>query len=264
MKITLFFAVLMSFFSVSVFSQTIEFTGNIQGDDDLDQIHIINKTTKAYGISNVAGDFKILAKLKDTIVFSSILYQKKEIIITETDLKNKHISIKLFPYVNELDEVVIGRILTGNMVSDIKNMGNKKHITFADVGIPGYTGKIKTQSERRLAEASGLKPTFGGGFGGGGVGLQLNPLINAVTGRTKMLKHRVEVENRENLLIKIKLKFGNTFFEEHPLDEDKQEEFYLFCSEHEAFKENCSSSDLQTLQFLKNQYKIYLERITAK
>ncbi len=245
----------------TVKAQTIEFTGNIQGDDDLDQVHVINKTTKAYGITNVSGDFKILAKATDTLVFSSILYQNKEIIVNVTDVKNKHLSIKMLPYINELDEVVLGRILTGNILSDIKNMGNKKQITFADVGIPGFTGTPLTQSQRRLKEASGLKPTLGGGIGGGGVGLQLNPLINAITGRTKMLKNRVDIELRQNILTKVKLKFGNTFFEQYPLVKEKQAEFYLFCLEHKFFKENCSGSDLKTLQFLTNQYKIYLERI---
>jgi hypothetical protein len=254
----LFFLLLTTTF---VSAQPIEFTGNVQGEDDLDQIHVINKTTKAYGITNVAGDFKILAKLNDTIVFSSILYQKKEIIVNPTDVKNKHISIKMFSFINELDEVVIGRILTGNMLSDIKNMGNKKQITFADVGIPGYAGKPLTQSERRLKEASSLNPTVGGGIGGGGIGLQLNPIINAITGRTKELKNRVDIENRENLLIKVKLKFINTFFEEYPLIESKRDEFFLFCSEHKEFKAQCSSSDLKTLQFLANQHKVFLERI---
>jgi hypothetical protein len=245
-------------------AQTIEFTGNVQGDDDLDQIHVVNVTSKTYSITNVSGDFKIEGKLNDTIVFSSILYQKKEIVVTPTDVKNKHISIKMFPFVNQLDEVVIGRILTGDMMSDVKNMGNKKQITFADVGIPGYTGKPLTQSERRLKEASSFKPTVGGGISGGGIGLQLNPLINAITGRTKELKNRVDIENRQNVLTKVKLKFGNTFFEAHPLDKTRQDEFYFFCAEHKSFKELCSGSDLKTLQFLSNQYKIFLERIKAK
>ena len=240
-------------------SQVIEFTGKVKGNNDLDQIHVINKTTKAYGITNTSGDFKILAKRNDTILLSSILYQKKVIVISSKDVKNKHINIEMLPFVNQLGEVVIGKVLTGNILSDIKNMGNKKHITFADVGIPGYTGRLLTQSERRLHTAGDFKPIMLLGLLAGS--MPLDPVINAITGRTKRLKKRINLENRENLLIKVKLKFGNTFFEQYTLPKDKQAEFYLFCSEHEFFIENCSGGDFLTLQFLTNQYKIFLKRI---
>ena len=49
---------------------------------------------------------------------------------------------------------------------DIKNNEVERPIDFYDIGIPGYTGKPKTQSERRLHEADAGKmiPSFGLGF----------------------------------------------------------------------------------------------------
>jgi hypothetical protein len=243
------------------YCQTIELSGQVEANDDLDNIHVINKTSNFYAITTVTGDFKIKANLNDTIVFSSILYKLKEIVVSKNTYTSKYVSISLESFVNDLDEVTLGRVLTGNLDSDIANQGNKKQINFADVGIPGYTGKPLTQSARRLKEASNFMPTVGGGFGGGGIGLQINPIINAITGRTKELKERVVLENKTALLEKIKSQFYDSFFETHELPEDKREEFFLFCSDQPNFIAQTRSLDLNTVLFLEKYYALYLQQI---
>ena len=242
-------------------SQIIEISGKIEGKDDLDGIHVINKTSNYYAVTTVTGDFKIKVKTNDTIVFSSILYKLKEVVVTPSIYKSKYLSTVLETFVNDLDEVTLGKVLTGNLSLDVANQGNKKQINFADVGIPGYTGKPLTQSARRLKEASNFMPTVGGGFGGGGVGLQINPIINAITGRTKELKQRVLLENKTSLLEKIKSQFAATFFESHELPEDKREEFFLYCSAQPNFIAQARTLDLNTVLFLEKYYALYLQQI---
>lgn len=242
-------------------SQIIEISGKIEGKDDLDGIHVINKTSNYYAVTTVTGDFKIKVKTNDTIVFSSILYKLKEVVVTPIIYKSKYLSTVLETFVNDLDEVTLGKVLTGNLSLDVANQGNKKQINFADVGIPGYTGKPLTQSARRLKEASNFMPTVGGGFGGGGVGLQINPIINVITGRTKELKQRVLLENKTSLLEKIKSQFAATFFESHELPEDKREEFFLYCSDQPNFIAQTRTLDLNTVLFLEKYYALYLQQI---
>ncbi|PSG91626.1 hypothetical protein [Aurantibacter aestuarii] len=242
-------------------SQIIEISGKIEGKDDLDGIHVINKTSNYYAVTTVTGDFKIKVKTNDTIVFSSILYKLKEVVVTPIIYKSKYLSTVLETFVNDLDEVTLGKVLTGNLSLDVANQGNKKQINFADVGIPGYTGKPLTQSARRLKEASNFMPTVGGGFGGGGVGLQINPIINAITGRTKELKQRVLLENKTSLLEKIKSQFAATFFESYELPEDKREEFFLYCSDQPNFIAQTRTLDLNTVLFLEKYYALYLQQI---
>ena len=93
------------------------------------------------------------------------------------------------------------------------------------------------------------------------MGLQINPIINAISGRTKDLKERVIIENKSSLLEKIKKEFAATFFQSHELPEDKREEFFLFCSDQPDFIAKTRSLDLNTVLYLERYYVLYLQQI---
>jgi hypothetical protein len=250
-----FFIILMAVFQVeSMVSQTVEIYGKIESNDDVENIHIINKTARVFTISNQAGNFKISAKINDTLVFSSVQYQTKILVIDENILINKRVNVFLEEHINELDEVFVGKFLTGDLLSDINNTEGEPPINFYDVGIPGYTGKIATQSERRLNEA-----TTGGGI------IPLNPILNAISGRTKMLKQQVALEAKDELLFSIKARLSEVFFELNPLEESLIMDFFYFCQEDENFMNACKNqSDLKILQFLGNQYNQYINNLKLK
>ena len=73
----------------------------------LENINVINKTSKIGTASNVNGAFAISAIKGDSILFSSIEYQNRIIEITDTHIQNKTITVYLEPGFNELDEVEI-------------------------------------------------------------------------------------------------------------------------------------------------------------
>ena len=239
-----FFIILMAVFQVeSMVSQTVEIYGKIESNDDVENIHIINKTARVFTISNQAGNFKISAKINDTLVFSSVQHKTKVLIIDGDLVLNKTVTVVLDEQVNQLKEVIVGKVLTGNLLLDIDNTEGNPPINFYDVGIPGYTGKIATQSERRLNEA-----TTGGGI------IPLNPILNAISGRTKMLKQQVALEAKDELLFSIKVRLSEVFFELNPLEESLIMDFFYFCQEDENFMNACKNqSDLKILQFLGNQ-----------
>lgn len=58
--------------------------------------------------------------------------------------------VHLIENINVLDEVFVGKVLTGDLSIDIKNSDLKRPIDFYDVGIPRYTGIPKAQCERRV------------------------------------------------------------------------------------------------------------------
>jgi len=232
--------------------------GKVTSKSDIENIHVINNTAQEFSVTDKNGEFKISVKLSDTIVFSSIQYKLKEVIVTRQMIENKAVLVKLDEQINVLDEVVVGKILTGNLLNDINNMDGDGPINFYDVGIPGYTGKIATQTERRLSEASGFKPSLGSsGFGlGGSVGF--TPIINAITGRTKKLKNRVKLEEKTVLMERIKRKLSKDFFASNPLEEDLRMDFFYFCSDDVNFLESCkNASDFKVLLFLRMKYKQY-------
>ncbi len=59
-------------FSSNMFSQTTDLDGQVITNLDAENIHIINKTSKKFTITNASGAFVIPSKLNDTIIISSI------------------------------------------------------------------------------------------------------------------------------------------------------------------------------------------------
>ena len=243
------------------FSQTFEIQGVVTGSSDVENIHVINKTSNMFATTNKLGAFNIKVKLSDTLVFSSVQYKLKSILVTPKIIIEKKMTVFLEDRVNELDEVTVGKILTGSLDSDIKNSDAERPLDFYDVGIPGYTGKTKTQSERRLHEADAGKYVAIGL----GVGLNLNKILNKITGRTKKLKERVRKEHNDDLLTSIKANLSENFFITYPLDESFKTDFFYFCSEDENFEDRCrGKSDIEVFEFLAEKIVAYKANLNSK
>ena len=247
-RISGFYVIFILFFSSITNAQSIELNGKVVVDDDeIEGIHVINKTSNKFTITRENGTFSIAAKIFDTIIFSAIKYKPKEVIVNSDMIKSKTMNVYLTELVNQLNEVIVGKILTGNLLSDIENSDAKRDINFYDLGILGYTGKPLTQSERRYNEA-----TTGGGI------LPLNPIINYFSGRTKMLKNQMKLEGLNECLETIKSNLTETFFEYNELDEVKRAEFFYSCVEDESFTTICQlKNDIRTLDFLKTKLEAY-------
>ncbi|MEP1489759.1 MAG: hypothetical protein ABJK28_15160 [Algibacter sp.] len=243
------------------FGQTIEVEGVIKSNSEIENIHVINKTSQFFTVTDRNGEFKIEAKLRDTIMFSSIQHVLKEVVVKELLISTKKMTIYLEDQINELDEVLVGKILTGDLLLDIQNIDlDDVPVNFFDVGIPGYTGKIATQSERRLSEASGLNPKLGGGLGGAGGSISFTPLINAITGRTKMLKRRVIIDEKDALIQRIKSRVGKDFLASNALEDDLIMDFFYFCSDDGNFIKYCKNkTDFDVLIFLRHKYRQYMK-----
>ncbi|SHJ06738.1 hypothetical protein [Algibacter luteus] len=260
-----FFILGLIFWSISAFSQStnlIDILGRVDSTSEIENIHVLNKTAQKFTITDRNGHFKIAVKLNDTLTFTSIQHFNKEVLVTKEILANRVVYVKLDEKINELDEVVIGKVLTGNLMSDIGNIEGEAPISFYDVGIPGYTGKPATQSERRLKEAGDFKPKMLLGVLTGG--LPLNPILNGLSGRTKRLKNRVKLEEKEALIQSIKARLSKDFFASNPLEEDLKMDFFYFCADDANFLQHCKNNiDFKILIFLRMKYRQYLNNLDS-
>ncbi|NMH88542.1 hypothetical protein [Flavivirga algicola] len=260
LKIKGFIVIFVLFPFQTILSQSVEIFGKVQSNSGIENIHVINKTAQVFTITNKTGEFRINVALNDSLVFSSVQHQFKEVVISSNIISTKILLVKLDEQINELDEVVVGKVLTGDLLKDIANVEGDPPINFYDVGIPGYTGRIATQSERRLSEAGVFKPQMLLGLLGGGV--PLNPILNGISGRTKMLKNRVMIERKESLINTIKTRLSKDFFASNPLDEDLRMDFFYFCADDENFIKYCKNeTDFKILIFLRHKYKQYTENL---
>ncbi len=97
-------------------------SGNIYCfEKPVDDVHILNLSTKLGVISNKYGEFQLFGALNDTLLFSSLQYKKTKIVISENQIQNKHIVVQLYPLVNQLNEVYIEG-LTGVLESDMNKV----------------------------------------------------------------------------------------------------------------------------------------------
>lgn len=233
------------------YAQTETIHGAVSANGDVEGIHIINKTASKFSKTDENGSFEISASLLDTLQITGIKYKTKELIITAEIFNSKTVKVTLEDQINELDEVIVGKVLTGNLLLDVQNSEAKRDINFYDVGIPGYTGRRKTQSERRLYEA-----TTGGGI------VPLNPIMNWISGRTKRLKHLVKLERQDQYMNQTMSEFSEMLLEIEELEESQKMEFFYFASEDERFIELYKlNNDMLMFEYLNEKLEIYRKRL---
>jgi hypothetical protein len=175
--------VLLLFFGTfSLWSQDrneILIQGIIVADDALlSGIEVVNLGNEKVALTNRKGEFSILAKADDILVFSSKSLEMRRVLIDEDDLKSGTITVNMYPKINELNEVIV----------------KKSPIEGVSI-IPGQ--KQYTPAERKLHTAT--------------TGL-LDAPINWMSGRTAMLKKEVAVERKERLLDKIGILYEDKYY----------------------------------------------------
>ena len=241
-------------------AQRTDIEGILIANDDVEGIHVLNKTASKFTISDSEGNFTILAKATDTLLISSLIYQNKELIITEENVANGSIKIQLEENVNALDKVVVGKILTGSLQSDLENSDAKTEINFYDLGIPGNVKLPLTQNEKKLHDADG------GSWGhlGLGFGVNFHKLLNIISGRTKKLKNIVELDDRDKCIKKLRSDYESIIFENDSLPKNLRDEYFLFSQEDENFLTLCKEdNDMKLLEFLQLKLKAYQENREA-
>jgi hypothetical protein len=235
-------------------AQREELKGQLIADDEVEGLHILNNTASKYTISNEDGSFQILAKVLDTLFISGLKYQVQEVVITQSIIDLGSFNVQLTEKVNELKEVVVGKILTGSLQSDLENSDAKPEVNFYDLGIPGYTGKPLTQNERKLHDADA------GSWGSVGLGFSVNfhKLLNTVSGRTKKLKAIVALDDKDKCITRLRREYEKAVFKSDTLAENLKNEYFFFCQEDEDFKALCDeSNDLKSIEFLQSKLKEY-------
>jgi len=112
--------------SLSAQQERKQITGKITSDSiSVENVHIINVTSRKGTISDENGIFYLFVKERDTLVFSDIQFTTKKVIIQNNHIKNQSLDVKLEPYINQLDEVVVDRSkITGGVNASTLNLPN--------------------------------------------------------------------------------------------------------------------------------------------
>ena len=143
MRKIIFLFLLVSFYSFSQNNNDKFIEGIVYNDNSysIEGVHVLNITSNEATITNSEGNFKILVKLNDELIFSAIQFKRKKITMNQDIFDSLSITVYLEEFVNELDEVILNSSgLSGSLMNDLQNTGIVKDLNFDDIGIPGFTG----------------------------------------------------------------------------------------------------------------------------
>ena len=173
---TIFSFFFLLFFQV-VLSQKL-LAGRVMVDGNfIENINVANISSNKSVSTDPEGAFTIPVYVGDVLVFSSVNLETKRKVIVAEDLTEAFIIVKMSASIIPLKEVKVNE---------------NTSISAENLGIIPQGQKKYSPAERRLHEA-----TTGSGL------VPLNPILNAISGRTTMLKKEVVVEKKERLLLRL-------------------------------------------------------------
>lgn len=195
-------------------------------------VHVMNTSASRATISNDNGYFAIEVTLGDTLLFSAVQFKRKSLVINAEMLSSKMLFVPLEEFVNELDEVVVRPYdLSGDLGKDMQNMDTGAVVSATSLGLPNAHVKPPIQSVRHLQTATAGKfhPLMI-------LNPPIDPLINAISGRTKMLKKRVARDKKDIRLQQLRSSVPDSLFlTQLKIPKEKIDDFMYFCEVDAAF-----------------------------
>jgi hypothetical protein len=243
-----FFLIVINASAQSIFSKLEGKVTNL--DKGIADVHVMNTSSNRATITDAEGRFSISTKLNDTILFSAVQYKRMSLVISRAMLESRSIIVPLEEFINELDEVVVRPYnLSGDLNRDMNSLNKEKVYVASTLGLPNAYVKPITQAERKLNEA-----TTGGGL------VPLNPIINAISGRTKYLKKVLASQEKYARTIRVREYYADSLFVKYlKIPENKIEDFMYFCEVDNAFSAVVDSHDkLKIWEYLKLRSSSYL------
>lgn len=228
----------------------------VSTDGDVAATHVMNISTNSATITNINGFFAIRVRRNDTLVFSAVQFKKKELVVTSELMDSDFITVPLEDELTVLDEVVVTPYnLTGDISKDILSLKIDPVITAESLGLPNAHVRIPTKSERELFEA-----TSGGGL------LPVTPILNAISGRTKMLKERVARNKNYDRTERVREFYADSLYRTKlRIPEAKIDDFLYFCEIDMEFQSLVDAHDvLRIWTYMEKRSMAYRENNNLK
>ena len=184
-------------------------------------VNIINNNTQVTTASDANGMFSIVVREGDVLVFSSVNLETFQRRISSEDLKSPLMQIKMVAKEIELKEVVVNE---------------NANINAANLGIIPQDQKKYTAAERKVHTAQSTPGDM---------------LMNALSGRTAMLKKEVKIEKKEALFRKMEYLFDENYYTERlKISAEDIKGFQFYCIEDAEFAVSLDSKNKTMSMFL--------------
>ena len=169
----------------------------------LNQVYVTNLTAQNTVYTDYFGSFKIPAKPGDVIRFTSIMTDRKDVVVSAENLQNNNNFVELKVAYYDIQEVVISRFKpTGNLRKDVTSLktGEKTLALQRMIGLPSPKGDGKPT---QLPVA---------GFSGGGLTFGLDSIYDLISGERKKKERADQYEKMNATIAGIKSYYGVEYF----------------------------------------------------
>ena len=204
--------------------------------DELEGIYVINRNAEISVATTRGGYFTINAQPNDTLIFSATQFEAAKVVVKESDFGEDLLFVPIKAMIHELDPVVLT---------------DYRHITAESLGLVPIGQKQYTPSERKLATASAWKMNPMG----------LDPVINAITGRTAMLEKAAETAKKEDLMEKISYIYSEEdIVNEFKIPHEYVRGFVYYVIDNKHFTAALKANNMTMAKFLLGELSVkYLE-----
>jgi hypothetical protein len=224
---------LCCFHPIIIVAQVSELKGMVTFNEEvLEGVTIKNISKNEYTISNESGFFAINSNVGDSLVFSFIGIQDFNKIVIAEDFQSEILNIRLFEKSIALEEVEVIEYASINAVS---------------LRLIPEEMKDFTQYERRLANAGDFKPIHLLSLLGGS--LEVDPILNAINGRTKRMKFAISLEKKQKNFEFLEINYTEFASEEMKLKEEEIGLFFTYLLENERLEKMVKNHQKDQFRF---------------
>lgn len=199
----------------------------VANDNGVGGVFVINKTAATEVKTDPKGFFDLTAKAGDHIIIYNPQIIVREFTLTEDSFKTIPYLITVNYNAYQLEEIVINKY---------------DHINSESLGLVPKGQLRRTVAERRLYTASAM--TIGTVIG-------IDPIINAISGRTRMLKRAYETEKQEMTINNVTgLYTDEEMVANYHLTKEQVAGFRYFLAEDQDFTAALKSNNKTFIDFL--------------
>ena len=254
MKKTIFLFLLLSVF-VKTNAQL--FSGAVFLRDDstiyLNQLFVTNLNAQKTVLTNYNGEFTIQAKVGETIRFTSIITERKDIKVTNEILAGQKNLFELKISYYDIEEVVIARFKpTGNLRADVGRMkvGEKEMKLQKMIGLP-------------IPKGNGQSPIAPvASFADGGLSISVSSIYDIISGDKKRKERLYAYEKMSKETLLLKNYFGEEYFTKIKIPKNLIQNFLQFIYTSENLSPYIESGNLEIAKIYVEKYlPIYLKRL---
>ncbi|WP_160131106.1 carboxypeptidase-like regulatory domain-containing protein [Kordia antarctica] len=213
-------------------------------------VNVVNNTTSKGTSTNYKGEYEILAKKDDILVFSSVQYTIREIVITDKIIKNNRLVVEVKEKVEELDEVVI----TPENQEKFLDFQEEQIVKYQDYQFA--SDRYSQVKNEALGQAN---------FQGANILGLVGMLLNSIIGKRKNREKEKAIYERTSFN-EIRYRYKDEFFENNlGIPKDQISAFLYYCDDQLPSEDIFSEkNEFLMIDFMVKQSKTFLESIKKK